>query len=199
MSVLIITISTLLWAAVHSLLAALGAKTRARQLFGPTAERWYRLTYNIFAGISFLPILALMVVLPDQRLYAIPSPWLLLTALGQFGGVIIIVLGVWQADAWSFLGLRQILSPPEQGIEPVLIVNGLYRWMRHPLYTGGLIVLWLMPVMSLNSLALTIMLSLYLVIGAIIEERRLLHEFGQAYAEYQRNVPLLIPKSPSNK
>jgi protein-S-isoprenylcysteine O-methyltransferase Ste14 len=110
--------------------------------------------------------------------------------------VIIILLGMWQADAASFLGLRQFMTPPKQNQEPKLIVVGLYRWMRHPLYTGGLIFLWLMPVMTLNSLTLTIMLSLYLVVGTLFEERRLLHEFGEAYAEYQRQVPMLIPKPP---
>ena len=118
MSVFIISLSTLVYAAVHSLLATLGAKARAKQLFGPAAERWYRLAYNIFAGISFLPILVLMAILPDQKLYAVPTPWLLLTTLGQVIGVIIIVLGVWQADAWSFFGLRQVLAPTE-GVETI--------------------------------------------------------------------------------
>ncbi len=42
-------------------------------------ERFYRLAYNIFGVLSFLPLLALPVWLPDQPLYRIPFPWLILT------------------------------------------------------------------------------------------------------------------------
>lgn len=191
---MIILFATTLYSAVHSLLATLGAKARAQQLFGPTADRWYRLAYNIFAGVSFLPVLWLMAVLPDQKLYEISFPWVILSALGQLIGAVIIVLGIWQADAWSFMGIRQIITPSIQDEKTELIINGLYQWMRHPLYTGGLLFIWLTPVMTVNSLTLTIMLSIYLVIGAKFEERRLVHEFGEAYAAYQKQVPMLIPR-----
>ncbi len=193
-SSLIIIFATILYAAVHSLTASLGAKSRARQLFGPLAERWYRLVYNLFAGISFLPILWLMAVLPDQKLYTIPFPWVIISTLGQLAGVVIIVLGIWQADAWSFIGIRQALTPPSQAEKPVLTIDGLYRWMRHPLYTGGLLLIWPTPVMTVNSLTLIIILSLYLVVGATFEERRLVAEFGEAYVEYQKRVPMLLPR-----
>lgn len=193
-SVIWISLATILYSVVHSLLATLTAKARARESFGPAVERWYRFGYNVFAGISFLPILALVALLPDQHLYSIPSPWIVITSVGQLVGVIIVILGVLQADAWTFLGIRQLLNRPAKDAQPELIVHGLYRWMRHPLYTGGLIVLWLMPRMSINTLSLILILSIYLVVGAIFEEKRLLHEYGEAYAEYQQQVPMLIPE-----
>ncbi len=191
---LTIIIATILYAIIHSLLATLGAKARTQQWFGPAADRWYRLAYNLFAGISFLPILWLMTVLPDQRLYTIPFPWVIISTLGQVLGAVIIVLGILQTDAWSFIGLRQVITPPTHDKEPELIINGLYHRMRHPLYTGGLLFIWLTPVMTVNALTLTIILSIYLIVGARFEERRLLHEFGEAYAEYQKQVPMLIPR-----
>ncbi len=74
-----------------------------------------------------------------------------------------------------------------------MVVHGLYRWVRHPLYTAGLLFIWLTPVMSINLLALNIGLSVYLVVGAIFEERKLLQAFGPAYAEYQQRTPMLVP------
>jgi protein-S-isoprenylcysteine O-methyltransferase Ste14 len=74
-----------------------------------------------------------------------------------------------------------------------LVTRGLYCWMRHPLYTGGLLFIWFTPLMTRNLLALIVGLTLYLILGAFLEERRLLHEFGEAYAEYRRCVPMLIP------
>ncbi len=193
-SSLIIIVATILYAAVHSLTATLGSKARARLWLGTAADRWYRLVYNVFAGISFIPILWLMAVLPDQRLYAIPFPWVFISSVGQLAGVIIIVLGIWQADAWAFIGIKQILTPSSQTEKAKLVINGLYRWMRHPLYTGGLILIWLIPVMTVNTLTLIIVLSIYLVVGAIFEEHRLVQEFGEQYTAYQEQVPMLIPK-----
>lgn len=192
--VLQLTLAALLYAAIHSLTATLTAKARARQWLGLFAERWYRLAYNLFAGVSFLPILWLMATLPDQTLYSVPMPWVWLTGAGQLIGVVIIVLGIWQADALAFIGIRQIFSPPSAHTRPELIISGLYQWVRHPLYTGGLIFIWLTPIMTRNSLALALILSLYLMIGAHFEERRLRHEFGEAYAAYQKQVPMLLPR-----
>ena len=191
---LTLTLATLLYAAIHSLTATLTAKARARQWLGLFAERWYRLAYNIFAGVSFLPILWLMATLPDQTLYSVPIPWVFLTGVGQFMGVIIIILGIWQADALDFIGLRQIFSPPIAHTQPKLAISGLYQWARHPLYTGGLLFIWLTPIMTCNSLTLAIILSLYLVVGAHFEERRLRYEFGEAYGTYQKQVPMLLPR-----
>ena len=66
--------------------------------------------------------------------------------------------------------------------------------MRHPLYTFGLLIIWLTPVMTYNMLILYFVLTLYIIIGAYFEEQKLLREFGQAYATYQSNTPMLIPK-----
>ena len=72
-------------------------------------------------------------------------------------------------------------------------VRGPYRWVRHPLYTGGLLLIWLTPVLTLNLLTLFVMLTIYLIVGARLEEQRLIHEFGAEYQEYQQRVPMLIP------
>ncbi|NOH03709.1 MAG: isoprenylcysteine carboxylmethyltransferase family protein [Chloroflexi bacterium] len=73
------------------------------------------------------------------------------------------------------------------------MTRGLYRLVRHPLYTFSLVFIWLTPVMSQNSLALYTGATLYLLIGAYFEERKLLRDFGEAYAEYKRKTPMLIP------
>jgi methanethiol S-methyltransferase len=192
MSLFILILATGAYVAVHSLLASLGAKAWAQQRFGPLANRWYRLAYNLFAGISGLPILILLYMLPDQPIYRIPFPWILLTALGQLIGILIIVMGILQTDPWHFVGLRQIIE--QESIDPpMMVTSGLYSWMRHPLYTGGLLLIWLVPVMTLNLLMIFIILTIYLVLGAKLEEKRLIHEFGDQYREYRQRVPMLVP------
>lgn len=189
----LVLLSVLVYGLVHSFLASLWAKARARRWFGALADRTYRLLYNIFAVVSFLPVLALVSLLPDQPLYTIPFPWVLITSLGQITAVAALILGVFQTDAWSFLGFRQLVRPDAVDQPATLVIKGLYRWVRHPLYTAGLVFIWLAPVMTANLLAMNAGLTIYILVGALFEERRLLREFGQAYIDYRKNTPMLVP------
>ncbi len=199
---LLILLAVLVYGVVHSLLASLGAKALARRWFGHQVERFYRLAYNLFAVLSLLPVLALPAFLPDRLIYTIPLPWSLLTLGIQALALLALAVGVLQTGAGSFLGLRQLLETPGDGAPegesplgdtPALVVNGLYRWVRHPLYSAGLVFIWLIPRMSLNLLALNLGLSLYLVVGALFEERKLLRVFGHSYASYRQRTPMLVP------
>jgi len=193
LSPILIILAVLLYSLLHSLLASLSVKALARRWFGPAADRFYRLGYNLIAALSLLPVLALPALLPDRTLYIIPYPWILLTTAIQGLAVLGLIVGLLQTGPWSFFGLQQ-LSRPQDVISQKLFIHGLYRWVRHPLYTTGLLLIWLTPVMTVNLLTLIVGLSLYLVIGARVEERKLILEFGQTYREYQKRTPMLIPR-----
>jgi methanethiol S-methyltransferase len=181
-----------IYGGLHSWLASLQAKALARRSLGSTADRIYRLAYNFVAIISLLPVLVLPAILPDRTLYTIPVPWSVLTLLVQGIAVLALLAGLLQTGLWSFIGLKQLLETPgEQTTE--LVVGGLYHWVRHPLYTAGLVFIWLTPVMTWNLLALNIGLSLYLYIGALFEERKLVREYGEAYQAYRQRTPMFFP------
>lgn len=195
-SVVIIVGYTLLYGVGHSWLASQRMKDWTREAFGPTTDRWYRLAYNVVAGLMLLPLLPMLVWLPDRLLYTMSSPWLWLALLGQLVAAVGILYGLWLTNIWHFLGLCQLFDLPLDGREdcrPPLVVFGLYRWVRHPLYFLGLVVIWLTPQMTVNQLALFAVLSIYLYVGTFFEERRLVNEFGDDYRAYQRQVPRLIP------
>jgi len=181
-----------IYGVVHSLLASFAAKRLARQLAGSRADRLYRLGFNLVGGLTFLPVLAVLAAFPGQMLYRIAAPWFLLALAGQLAALALLLLGLLQTDPWHFLGLRQLLAeePPET---PRLVVSGLYAWVRHPLYTAGLLFLWLTPVMTTSVLAFNLALTAYIFVGSQLEERRLLAELGEAYAAYQRQTPRLLP------
>lgn len=199
MSIFLLVIAVLTWGVVHSLTASLEAKGWVRRRLGETGMRFYRLAYNLFSVISFLPILWLMAALPDQVLYRIPPPWLYLSLAGQFAAVMILVIGVLQTGAMSFAGLRQLFEGRERS--PHLVTDGLYRFVRHPLYTAGLFFIWLTPVMTQNTLVVYLAATIYILVGASFEERKLEREFGAVYAEYKASTPMLLPglKSGRNK
>ncbi len=188
-----ILFSCVLYGLAHSWLASLQAKELGRKWLGERMmDRFYRLAYNGFAALSLLPLMALTAMLPDRQLYRLSSPWLWLALAIQALAALFLFIGLLQTGALEFVGLRQLfgLAEPQQA---ALTTSGLYRYVRHPLYTAGLVLIWFSPQMSLNLLALFAGLSVYLLIGAIFEERKLVRQFGQAYLDYQRTTPMLIP------
>jgi len=191
-SAMIILLSVAAYGFVHSLLASLWAKAQARRLFGPTADRLYRLVYNGIAVVTLLPLLALPVILPGRTLYRLQPPWSLISLGIQFLAFMILGLGVLQTGAGFFLGLRQLAGPIETAA-PRLVTTGLYHFVRHPLYTAGLAFIWATPVMNTNLLAFYAALTVYIVVGALHEEYRLKREFGEAYEAHCRRTPMLIP------
>ena len=188
----IILLAVLAYGVVHSALATIGVKTRLREWLGAGVDRWYRLAYNTFAVLTFMPILALVAVLPDRELYVIPTPWSYFALAGQLLALAALLIGLLQTGVYSFLGFEQVLKGSPAST-PVMVTKGLYRWVRHPLYTAGLAFIWLTSIMSINLLALNTGLTVYLILGAIYEERKLVREFGEEYTQYQQEVPMLIP------
>ncbi|MDP2993879.1 MAG: isoprenylcysteine carboxylmethyltransferase family protein [Anaerolineales bacterium] len=189
-------LSVLLWGLLHSLLASLKAKELARRWLGDRPARFYRLGYNVFAGVSFLPVLAVMFLVSDRTLYLVPLPWLLFLVAGELLAVAVLVVGFLQTDAWEFLGLRQL---GESDRPSKLTTSGLYHYVRHPLYAAGLAFIWLMPLMTVSVLAINIALTVYVITGAYFEERKLRREFGQDYADYMAVTPMFIPFLKGNK
>ena len=188
----LILMAVLSYGLLHTLLASQRIKNLARLWLGPHTDRWYRLVYNFIAIITLLPILLLPILLIDQEIYRIPFPWIIITLSIQLLAVIVLFIGMKQTGITSFIGLRQLLLP-EDTSPPRLVTDGLYRYVRHPLYTAGLVFIWLIPIMTWNLLALIIGLSVYVITGAYFEERKLLLEFGDAYAEYRQHTPMLVP------
>ena len=190
MSILLILLSLLLWGLVHSLLASNGYKNWLTDLLGKSMMRGYRLAYNFFSLLSFLPILYLGATLPDALLYSTPKPISSVMILGQAAAVVFLIIGVLQTDTFYFIGLRQLF---EQEKPAKFVTGGLYRLVRHPLYTAGLLFLWLSPRVTVNSFVLVLGATVYIFIGAYFEERKLVREFGAAYLEYKSRTPMLVP------
>jgi protein-S-isoprenylcysteine O-methyltransferase Ste14 len=160
---------------------------------GILAKRGYRLAYNLIGVVTLLPVLAVPALNPGDVLYQLTGFPLAMGMTGQFLALVVLLIGVWQTGALQFLGLRQVLSPIPDS-KPELTIEGLYRWVRHPLYTAGLLFIWLTPLMTSSLLALNIGLTAYIYIGSIFEEHRLVREFDQVYEQYQREVPRLFPR-----
>jgi methanethiol S-methyltransferase len=185
-----IFLAVAVYGALHSVLASNWLKALAEQRLGLFARRYYRLFYNLVAGITLLPVLWLTARLPDQPLFVIPMPFAFINLVIQAAAAGCALATLFQTGIMDFLGL----SLTEENTQSApLVVNGFYRWMRHPVYTFGLLFIWLTPMMTVNQASFFLGLTLYIVVGIYFEERKLLKVYGEAYAEYHRHTPMLIP------
>jgi protein-S-isoprenylcysteine O-methyltransferase Ste14 len=188
----LILVAILAWGLLHSFLASLQVKAKVRHWVGHEADRWYRILYNFISIITLLPILILPITQPDKPINYIHFPWVVLTSAIQLFALVILLAGLQQTGVFSFLGLQQMLYPVDN-TPPRLVTTGLYKYIRHPLYTAGLMIIWLLPYMTWNLLAVNLGITIYIMIGAFFEERKLVVEYGSEYVEYRRQTPMLIP------
>ena len=189
-------LAIVVWGLMHSLFASTGVKNAFGRTLGDGFMKFYRLFYNIFAVVSILPVLYLMLTRPDHPLYQVPAPFSYIMRVGQLLSVLLLFVAILQTNLLSFMGLRQIFEAEKTGR---LVIIGLYRYVRHPLYTFSLLILWLSPTMSVNSFVLYLGLTIYVLIGIIFEERKLVGEFGQEYEHYRSMTPMLLPGMRWNK
>jgi protein-S-isoprenylcysteine O-methyltransferase Ste14 len=95
----------------------------------------------------------------------------------------------------QFLGIRQISQERSGGAmteSGEFDSSGVLGAVRHPWYLALFIVLWARD-FNLAEITINMVLSIYLVIGTLLEERKLVLEFGDKYKVYQRQVSMFIP------
>lgn len=182
----------LVYFAIHSLLASLKIKQYAHKHI-PSLMPAYRLCFNFIATISLIPPLWVLYQGQNQPLWEFNGIALWVT----HGIAILAILGFLYSlkyyDGQRFLGLQQWRNG-EQTIEDQeqLSISPLHRYVRHPWYTFALMLIW---TRSMNDLMLVtaILLSLYIVIGYRMEEKKLIACHGNTYKTYQSKVPGIIP------
>jgi methanethiol S-methyltransferase len=108
----------------------------------------------------------------------------------------LIVLGTtFLINHFDLFGLRQVWLYLRG--KPYTALNfktpGPYKVVRHPLYVGWLITFWATPTMSIAHVVFAAGMTLYILIAIRYEERDLADYHGEAYANYRRTVPMLLP------
>ena len=178
----------ILFGVAHSLFAA----NRTKQTFSQVAEREprpYRLLYNLASLAMFSWVMAAYRTSP--LLYAAPGIWRWFLYTAQMVIAVVIFRCVYQTGSGDFLGISQLRSANAQPRK--LVTSGWYAHVRHPLYLYSTLFLVLNPVMTAQWFLLTIFSVTYFIVGGMIEERRLLEEFGDEYRLYRQRVPFMIP------
>ena len=112
-----------------------------------------------------------------------------------FGGWLTIIGSSHLINHYDLFGLRQVwlYYQGQPYTHLPFKTPGVYRWVRHPLYVGWLLVFWSAPTMTASHLLFAIGTTAYILIAIVFEERDLIAHFGDSYANYRARTPMLLP------
>ena len=175
----------------HSGMIRPGFRARIAPVVPP---RYHRALYSIASGIVLTMVVALWQPSP-RLLFSLEGGW---RWTAHVVSVLAIALFLWGAFALRVLdlfGLAPIRAYLRGTAEPAapFVARGPYRWVRHPWYLGAILLIWSYPDLTSDRLLFNVLWTVWIVIGARLEEADLGRDFGSAYDDYRRAVPMLIP------
>jgi len=174
---------------LHSLLAAPRIKTCILTHI-PVLLPWYRLSYNLISLVLFGWVM--LAWQSTKVLFVAPGLWSLLMHGLQIATLAAGFICLKQTGLGAFLGTDR----SQKNNDLPFITTGCYRVVRHPLYLLGILFMLLNPVITTRWLTLTLLIIPYLLFGALLEERRMVNQWGDRYRRYQEQVPFLLPCLP---
>lgn len=189
-----------LWCFLHSCLVTTRTTAWVKNQLGEKYA-YYRIFYNLFSLITVLPLLYWQRTLTGPTFIPLPPYLIIFKYIALILSIIIISGAFFTFDIWEFTGIRKTESKEQQKeIEPVISKHGMYGIVRHPMYLGGIIFFTAsMTHAPLPQFLGYLILTIYIIIGTVREDRRLSRELGNVYRNYQKEVPMIIPRLPGRK
>ncbi len=173
--------------ALHSLLASNGAKGWFEKWVRLSGSK-YRLFYSLLSTIGIIAIGWVSSIFKEKLLFN-PS-------ISQYFGVLLIFPGIWILWlSFKYFSVKEFLGLKATGTENQLVTSGIHARVRHPIYTGTVLALvgyFLIRPTDLFLVSLLV-IFVYLPIGIVFEEKKLIEKFGQDYLNYRRNTPAIFP------
>lgn len=188
-----------LFALHHSILARTPVKRWLTRVVPRPLERSL---YVWVASLLFIATCALWQRLPGVVWQAEGAARVMLVTV-QAAGVALTLRSASRLDVLDLAGIRQVeqarhpagpvrspgaTAPAATTTDAPLEVRGPYRWIRHPIYLGWVLMVWCAPAMTTTRLVWAAVSTAYLAVAIPLEERGLVAEFGEAYETYRRRV-----------
>ena len=182
----------LLFSLQHSLMARRPFKRLVTRVVPKAAERS---TYVVFSGLALLLLCLAWRPMP-QVVWHVRHPLAVGLAWGVFAyGWLLMIWSTFLISHDDLFGLRQVRhafsgqDPPPVPFQ----VHSAYRLIRNPMMLGILLGLWATPRMTAGHLLLASLMTVYIGVGVIFEQRSLAHELGEPYRRYLKQVPAFLP------
>ncbi len=176
-------------------------RTSFRRRLGRVIPHYYcGPAYTLASSFALFLFVFLWQESPAVLVEATGFPRLVLRILLLLAGAGFLWAG-WALHSFDPLGvapLRDRLRGREPR-RPEFVARGPYLRVRHPIYFFVLIVIWSYPVLTADRLLFNTAWTIWIIIGAHLEERDLVADHGETYSEYQRRVPMLFPRFKQTK
>jgi len=189
---------TLMWAGyciLHSFLISIRFTNLMARLL-KNYYAFYRIFFVSFSIVLLIPLISYTAQLDNEVIITYGLPLNIIRYVLISGSLLMFFWAFFfDYDSLSFFSIRQILNfgkikkaNPSEEIKK----NGLLGIIRHPMYLALIIYLWCQT-FRMSDIIVNIVLTIYIIIGTKLEEKKLVLEFGDAYIKYQQEVPMLIP------
>jgi protein-S-isoprenylcysteine O-methyltransferase Ste14 len=157
--------------------------------------RFYRLIFNLLAFATLIPVVLYTLSIRGPVIFRWEGYLVIVQVLLLATSIFLFVAGAKHYDLLTFLGIRQIRRETSSGAltaSGLLDTTGIHGVIRHPWYLASMMVIWAWG-LDVTALITNIILTVYFIVGTILEEHKLVLEYGEAYRRYQKQVSMLIP------
>jgi protein-S-isoprenylcysteine O-methyltransferase Ste14 len=168
-----------IFACHHSLFA----RERMKEMLSRLVPAPLLRSFYVWIASLLLMLVCLLWQPIGGELYAATGLLAIALAIVQLVGLWITSRSVARIDPLELAGIR-----PAARTQGGLQVTGPYRWVRHPLYLGWVLMVFGAAHMTADRLAFAAITTLYLVVAIPWEERSLRRALGGEYARYMRAV-----------
>jgi methanethiol S-methyltransferase len=177
----------------HSIMARPGFKRAWTRIVSKPIERsTYVLVSCIMLGLLMWQWRAMPATVWDvQNPVGRGVMWVLFAA-----GWLLVPAVSMMINHFDLFGTRQVwLHFTGREYEPLAFRTPmLYSRVRHPLYIGWALAFWATPTMTAGHLLFASVLTVYMGLATLVEERDLIAHFGEQYRNYRKSVPRFIPR-----
>ncbi len=156
--------------------------------------KYHGAIYTISAGVTLLVLLLLW--RPTDIMIASADGSLRYLLRAVFGlSLLMFFWGARSLGSFDSFGLNPLFrnTDTSSGNTQKLHIRGAYRFVRHPLYTATIVMIWSHPDLTVDRLLFNLLWTAWIVTATTWEEKDLAVQFGEAYETYRQNVPMLVP------
>ena len=182
----------LAFAVQHSLMARAWFKKWWTRIIPEAAERS---TYVLFSSVALL-VLFWQWQPMGGVIWDVQNSVVRQLILGVYGlGWGLVFVSTLLINHFDLFGVRQVYlylrGRPYTGL--AFRTPLFYRYIRHPLYLGWLMVFWSAPTMTVAHLVFALATTAYILIAIRWEENDLISIHGHQYELYREHVPMILP------
>ncbi len=192
----VLIVAWCVWCLLHSAMISLTVTGYLKEKLGEY-YKFYRIFYNLFALATLIPLILYESTLRSLPIFRWDGLFLILRLIliGTAGGLFL--AGVLKFDMLHFLGIRQIRSGNSYSALSItnnIDTSGILSIIRHPWYSATILLVWAGSAeLYVSSFLVNCILTVYIFIGTVLEERKLIVEYGDTYRDYRKKVSMLFP------